>query len=144
MFYIILCGYTKSLALSFLLASTDFIFDPIVFDNSIASLPLSLRINDDVIPEPREVLTVVIGSVEFEEGRTGMPPNTSGSIEIEIFDNDCKITLPPPPFIIRPHPLECHTSLPHLLLVREHGVNQYIGGFLATPQSTVPKVIVRG
>ena len=73
--------------LSFL---ADFVFEPIRFEPTSSTLPLSLQIFDDNVPEPRESFIITIASVEIADGRQGMQPQFSGSAEIEIYDNDCK------------------------------------------------------
>ncbi len=69
---------------------TDFIFEPIIFGPTTTTLPLSLLIYDDAIPETRERFTIVIESVRIADGREGMAPQFSGMAEVDIYDNDCK------------------------------------------------------
>jgi hypothetical protein len=75
-------------ALSVSYAVQDVIFDPVTIEPSTSSVPIPLAFVDDIIPEPMKELEITINSISIENGRLGNIPVGSGSVFLDLYDND--------------------------------------------------------
>jgi hypothetical protein len=59
-----------------------------VIGPSTSSVPIPLAFVDDIIPEPMKELEITINSISIEDGRLGNIPVGSGSVSLDLYDND--------------------------------------------------------
>lgn len=75
---------------NFLSDVADFLFEPVIFEPSSGSINVTLRPINDLVPEPRGQYDIFIESVQIDGDREGPQPMMSGSIPVQVTDNDCE------------------------------------------------------